>query len=349
MGHGLVAALYATVQALMEVVSRVYFHRVTTVHHERFPARGPVLVVANHPAAWTDVLVLDVALDRKLHFLAHEPLFRPWPRRMLLALFAALPVWHRHDEPHSVAHNRETFDRCRVMLRRGEAIAVFPEGVSGDGRTLQPLKTGAARLLLEHIAAGDEAPALVPVGIHYEDRAAFRTRVVVEVGRPIAVAADAAAWERDPDAAAHALTAEIRRALETQLGAAAAHAGAGDGDGAGRGAAAGLAALAASPLATAAAAAGTALHAIPAFAIERCARGIARVPQQLVFARMALGVLVLPLWYAGLVALAGSLGGGAWYAVPAAAPALGIMACREIDRRRARARASRAAPGGQVS
>jgi len=343
-GHGLLAALYGAVQALMEVVSRVYFHRVETVHHDRFPARGPVLVVANHPAAWTDVVVLDVGLDRKLHFLAHEPLFRPWPRRMLLALFSALPVWHRHDEPQRVAHNRDTFDRCRALFRRGEVIAVFPEGVSGDDRTLQPLKTGAARLLLEHITAGDEAPALVPVGIHYEDRTAFRTRVVVEVGAPIAVAADRAAWERDPDVEAHALTAEIHRALETQLAAAASHARAGASD-----ATAGGAARVAAALATAAAMAGTVLHAIPAFAIERCARWIARVPQQLAFARMALGLFVLPLWYAGLVVLAGSLGGGVWYTVPAAAPALGMLACREIDRRHARTRAPRAAPGGQLS
>jgi 1-acyl-sn-glycerol-3-phosphate acyltransferase len=346
MGHGLLAALYAAVQALMEVVSRVYFRRVETVHHDRFPARGPVLVVANHPAAWTDVVVLDVALDRKLHFLAHEPLFRPWPRRLLLALFSALPVWHRHDEPNSVSHNRDTFDRCRDLFRGGEAIAVFPEGVSEDDRTLQPLKTGAARLFLEHITAGDEAPALVPVGIYYEDRTAFRTRVVVEVGPPIPVAADRAAWERDPDAEAHALTAEIRQALEIQLAAAASHVRAGEDRGAGRGAIVGGAAAA---LATAAAAVGTALHAIPAFAIERCASWIARLPQQLAFARMAVGLFVLPLWYAALFALAGSLGGGAWYAVPAAAPVLGALACREIDRRRARARAARAAPGGEVS
>src|SRR6266545_2611236 len=177
LGRGLLAALYAVMQVTMEVVARVYFRGVETLHRDRFPARGPVLVVANHPATWTDVVVLDVALDRKLHFLAHQPLFRPWPRRLLLKLFSALPVWHRDDEPDSAAHNRETFDQCHVLFQRGEAIAVFPEGVSGGDRTLQPLKTGAARLLLEHLAACDQAPNLVPIGIRYEDRTAFRAHL----------------------------------------------------------------------------------------------------------------------------------------------------------------------------
>ena len=39
-------------------------------------------------------------------------------------------------------------------LARGEAIVIFPEGVSQPEPTLKTLRTGAARLLLDAEAAG---------------------------------------------------------------------------------------------------------------------------------------------------------------------------------------------------
>jgi 1-acyl-sn-glycerol-3-phosphate acyltransferase len=167
----------------MAAVAHVAFRRFETSGRELFPACGPALVVANHPAAWTDVVVLDVALRRKLRFVAHERLFHPWIRGLLLKLHASLPVRYRHEDPESEAMNRATFDRCHELFRRGGAIVMFPEGVSGSDRVVRELKTGAARMVLEHVAAGGEAPALIPVGILYEDRTMFRTRVDVAVGR----------------------------------------------------------------------------------------------------------------------------------------------------------------------
>jgi hypothetical protein len=93
-------------------------------------------------------------------------------------------------------------------------------------------------------------------------------------------------------------------------------------------------------LAAAAAAAGTALHAAPARAVEALARRWTPQPQRVAFGRIVFGLVVLPLWYAGLVALAAAIGGGAWFTAPAVAPVLGALACRRIDRRRAAARAS---------
>jgi 1-acyl-sn-glycerol-3-phosphate acyltransferase len=328
----------------MDVVVRVYFRRLETVGRDRFPADGAVLLVANHPAAWTDVLVLDVALRRELHFIAHETLFHPWIRGLFLRLFESLPVRYRHEGPLAAVRNRETFDRCRALFRLGEAVAVFPEGMSGSDRGLRPLKAGAARLLLEHVAAGDTPPALIPVAILYEDRTRFRTRVDLEVGAAIPVV-EAPAHARDPEAAAHVLTEEIARALEAALADVAAHAAARAGVARRAGPLAGP--RAPIGLTSILAGVGVALHAVPARAIEWVAQQLTGTPQRISFGRIVSGVVFVPVWYGVLVTLAAVLGGGAWFVIPVAAPFLGVLACREVDRRHAQEVATRAPVDGK--
>ena len=63
-------------------------------------------------------------------------------------------------------------------------VAVFPEGISHDEVTLQPLKTGAARIALEAADdAGAEDLVTVAVGLVYDAKARFRSRALVRVGR----------------------------------------------------------------------------------------------------------------------------------------------------------------------
>jgi hypothetical protein len=85
-----------------------------------------------------------------------------------------------------------------------------------------PLRTGAARIALGARAVGAAGQQLVPVGIHYQDRAALRRRVYVDVGEPLDL--DAWLWTagRDPATATDAdhvvvrdLTTELDRRLRT--------------------------------------------------------------------------------------------------------------------------------------
>jgi 1-acyl-sn-glycerol-3-phosphate acyltransferase len=332
LGRGLARLVFPCVRLLMEIVVRIVFRRLATSGIERLPARGPVLVVANHPAAWTDAVVLDVALRRKLRFVAHERLFHPRIRGVLLELHASLPVRYRHEDPASEAANRATFDRCHALFRRGAAIVMFPEGVSGGDRVLRPLRPGAARLALEQVAGDVRAPALVPVAIHYEDRTMFRTRVDVAVGEPLAVP-EGDLRAPDPERAARALTDTIARALEAALATAAAQARA-EGTPGGAGAPPLRRGRVAAGVVGGLAMAGIALHLPPARATDWVARKVTGLPQQIAFGRIFTGLVLFPLWYLALAGLAAALGGGAWFALPLAAPWLGLLACREMDRRR---------------
>ena len=57
---------------------------------------------------------------------------------------------------------------------------------------LEPLRTGAARMALSAAAAG-VAVQLVAVGINLEQKTAFRSRVTIAYGEPMAVCAPRAA------------------------------------------------------------------------------------------------------------------------------------------------------------
>jgi len=215
----LVGLAFGAVSLLTHAAVRVYFRRLHVRHRERFPARGPVLLVANHPAMWTDVLVLDVALGRKLHFLAQGELFRSRARAAILGLHGALPLVPAAEGESARSRNETTFRRCRELFERGEAVALFPEGVSVADRSVLQLKTGAARLALAGASAWGSGVALlvVPAGLHYASRTAFGSEVTVNVGEPIALEPFVARFRDDSEAAVRALTAAMHRSLRALI------------------------------------------------------------------------------------------------------------------------------------
>jgi glycerol-3-phosphate O-acyltransferase/dihydroxyacetone phosphate acyltransferase len=213
-GGALMAVAFAGIHLLIRAAVRIYFHRVRVRHRVRFPRRGPVLVVANHPAMWTDVLVLDAGLGRKLHFLAQEELFRPRLRGWLLEVHGALPLVQSAGRT-GRERNDLTFETCRRLFRRGEVVALFPEGVSEADRQVLPLKTGAARLALAATRGdpGEREPVLLPVGMHYADRTAFGSDVTLSVGEALSLGPFHARASADPEGAVHALTDAMHEAL----------------------------------------------------------------------------------------------------------------------------------------
>lgn len=192
---------------------RLYYPTITTTGAAPIPAAGPVIVVANHPNGLLDPLIVALAARRPLAFLAKSTFWTNPVGRFAVETFGALPVYRAHEA--DTRQNEATFAACRALLAAGGGLALFPEGKSHSEPALAPLKTGAARIALSAEAERGFAlgVTVVPVGLHYEDKAVFRTRVAARVGEPVRVADLRAAWEADPRAAAGALTDRIAEAL----------------------------------------------------------------------------------------------------------------------------------------
>ena len=186
------------------------FYRVDVVGSP--PPGGPLLLLPNHPNALLDPALVIATAKRPVRFLAKSTLFKGAFAPLVRAA-GAIPVYRRQDTS-DVQRNAESFAAVDAALARGEAICMFPEGISHSSGMLEPLRTGAARMALSAAAAGIDVQ-LVAVGINLERKTAFRSRVTVAYGPPIAVAA-AGAGDSDKHAV-HALTASITEHMRSLL------------------------------------------------------------------------------------------------------------------------------------
>ncbi|HEX8072304.1 MAG TPA: 1-acyl-sn-glycerol-3-phosphate acyltransferase [Pyrinomonadaceae bacterium] len=208
------------VHAVFSVALRLFFRRIELSGAEGVPAESPVIFVLNHPNGLIDAALVFCALPRRVSFLAKSTLFRVPVLRTLLRVVEALPLYRRIDPGENVALNRRTFDACRALLARGRCIALFPEGLSHNEPRLLPLKTGAARIALAS-AAGLAAPTtsqpplcVLPVGLYYTAKTAFRSEVLLRVGAPLPVPRVELNADGEPTrAAVQQLTAELDAAL----------------------------------------------------------------------------------------------------------------------------------------
>ena len=90
----------------------------------------------------------------------------------------------------------EIFQRVFEALGRGRAICIFPEGGSSDRTELLPLKAGVSVMALGAADRGTPVQ-VVPVGLNYTRGNRWRSRVVVDVGKPMPVDADTLKMYRD--------------------------------------------------------------------------------------------------------------------------------------------------------
>lgn len=168
-------------------IARVFYRQVEVKGTEHFPAQGPVLLCANHANALADFVLLQSSLPRLLHPLARSGLFRQPVLGSLLRAIEAVPV-HRRDDPDADPRkNRDAFEQCYDLLRRGAALVIFPEGVSHSAPSTKPLRTGAARLALGSLLRGGPLPVLVPAGLTFVEKGTFRSRVLLQFGAPLAI------------------------------------------------------------------------------------------------------------------------------------------------------------------
>ena len=163
------------------------FYRIDTVGS--VPTEGPLLLLSNHPNALLDPAIVIATAERPIRFIAKSTLFKS-PLAPVLRLSGAIPVFRKQDEGVDVKRNAETFAAVDTALRDGDAVCIFPEGVSHSTGRLEPLRTGAARMALSAAAQRIDVQ-LVPVGINPEDKADFRSRLTIVYGHPFRIAATA--------------------------------------------------------------------------------------------------------------------------------------------------------------
>ena len=194
---------------LARLLLGLFFRDVEVVGRERIPRGVPLLLVANHVNSLIDPILVMGYLGARPRILAKSTLWRHPVVAPLLILAGAVPVFRRQDDA-DVSRNLDTFGRCRETLAAGGTVLLFPEGKSHNQPHQLPLKTGAARIALETEAKhGPRGLQVVPVGLTYEAKDRFGSRVLVFVGDPIPVAPFVEAYRSQARTAVRDLTARM--------------------------------------------------------------------------------------------------------------------------------------------
>ncbi|MFP5467355.1 MAG: lysophospholipid acyltransferase family protein [Gammaproteobacteria bacterium] len=121
------------------------------------PAQGPALLLANH-TSWLDILVMNAACP--VRFVSKADV-RHWPMLGALITGAGTLLIERENRRDAMRVVHKMADH----LKSHDLVAVFPEGTTGDGRSLLPFH---GNLLQAAISA--HAP-LLPVGLRFLDAA----------------------------------------------------------------------------------------------------------------------------------------------------------------------------------
>lgn len=221
-------AFYAVFEILFQILWRVLF-RARGTGAERVPAKGPVLLIANHQSYLDPALIGMFITQRQLHYIARRGLFKVRGLGCIIRWLNGIPI---PEDGNALSSMRKILDR----LEQGHAVLIFPEGSRTPDGAMHRFKAGASAIIKR--AQCPVAPVAIEGCFDVWPRTARRPRfrhggIAVMYGEPI----DHAELMREGrDGATRRLEREIdamrltlRRELRARFGEAFPAAGGGDG------------------------------------------------------------------------------------------------------------------------
>lgn len=201
--------LYPVMPAMSALATRAYYRLSVS---GALPRSGPALLVANHSNSLMDPALVVVAARRTVRFMAKHTLFEHKQIGWLIAAVGSVPVYRAMDDPKHVGRNYDSFRDVNAAIAAGDAVGIFPEGTSHSASRLQPLKTGAARIALGAALLRGGSFPIVPIGLVFRDRRAFRSSARVIIGESPAWDDLAARGPQDKEA-----VRELTRRIEVSM------------------------------------------------------------------------------------------------------------------------------------
>jgi len=174
------------------------FRRFEVRHEPGLTESGPQLANGSHFGGFSDALVLVHAMDRVPRFVGRDVIWKNPVARVVMNWVGAIPV-HKPDDG-GPSSNDQMFRSAYEALGAGELVTIFPEGITVDDPSIANIKTGSARIALGARANGVEGLRLISAGIHYENKAALRSDVFIDVGWEIDLDSEIGNYVRDGEA-----------------------------------------------------------------------------------------------------------------------------------------------------
>ena len=196
---------------------RLYYPVIHISNPDRLPDKGATLYIANHSNSLIDPVIIGITSNRPVRFLAKAPLFKTPVLGRVMKAIGMIPAYRGQDDKSSssVRRNVESLNVAGENLAKGLPMGIFPEGKSHDLVHMEQVKTGAARIAQRAVELTDGvAPVwIVPLGLNFEDKPRFRSRLWVSVAEPV----DAAVWFKEHKGNEKQAMRELTNILDERL------------------------------------------------------------------------------------------------------------------------------------
>lgn len=162
--------MYYVVVFLVRIAMHIWFN-LKIEGRENIP-EGKACVYASNHRSYADPVLVTLAGRGRFSFMAKSELFKNKLFGGLIRYLGAFPVERGKGDTAAI-------EQAITNVQHGTNLLIFPEGTrSKDGKVGRG-KTGVAL-----VAAKADAD-VVPVGINFEGKLHFRSKITVRVGKPI--------------------------------------------------------------------------------------------------------------------------------------------------------------------
>jgi len=203
---------------LVNVFNRVYY-KFDYHGMENIPRGKPIILAPNHVNAFLDPVLIGMMMRREIRFFARGDVFKGTFTKWILDQLNISPVYRIQEGYSELKKNDKTFEECKRRLLNNEVILMFPEGICIQERRLRPLKKGLARIVFQTAASVDfnKDILILPVGINYTDAKRFRSKVVIDFGKPLSILAYKESFAADPAKTINEFTKVLENKMKPQL------------------------------------------------------------------------------------------------------------------------------------
>lgn len=184
-----VSIFYWTLRLYVKTALQFFYRTWQITGKENIPRNAAVIFVANHQNAFQDALVVTCGINDAPWFLTRANVFKSKAARYIFNALHMMPVYRFRDGMKGLRNNEASMRLSMDILNKRWAILLFGEGDQNMQWTLRNMQKGFARIAWAVQQENNWTLPLyiVPVGLQYEHYYNFRSRMLVNYGKAIAI------------------------------------------------------------------------------------------------------------------------------------------------------------------
>ena len=178
---------YNSVVLYLKIGLFFYSKRILVSGKNNIPKNGAVLFCVNHPNGLIDPLIVTTNTSRNDYYLVRAASFKKQFIKKILESLNLMPIYRIRDGANQLGKNKEIFENCFNLFKRGESLMIFPEGSHNRKRTIRTISKGFTRIVFGALEENPELKInIIPVGLTYQNASFYPTKVALNFGKPIA-------------------------------------------------------------------------------------------------------------------------------------------------------------------